>query len=127
MKKKLIIIGIITLLVSIELSGCNSSTKKSTPEEKVIGDWISKTYFKGRYVNGTDLQYTFYSNSSCAVNAIGNSSRNWYSYMFSGQQLITTDSSGNRYNREYSFSSDNTELVLSSSSYPDVADFLERQ
>ena len=128
MKKQLVIIGIIALLVSVVLSGCNSSTEeKATPEEKILGDWISKTYYNGKYVDGSDLHYTFYSNSSCVVYAIDNDTRNWFFYEFLGQQLITTGSSGNTFVRDYSFSDDNTELVLSSKAYPDIADFLERQ
>ena len=128
MKKQLVIIGIIALLVSVVLSGCNSSTEeKSTPEKKILGDWISKTYYNGKYVDGSDLHYAFYSNSSCVVYAIDNDTRNWFFYEFLGQQLITTNSNGNTFIREYSFSDDNTELVLSSKAYPDIADFLERQ
>jgi len=127
-KKQFVIIGIIAILVTVGLSGCNSSTdEKSTPKDKVIGDWISKTYYKGKYVDGSDIHYTFYSNDSCVIYPIDNDSRNWYSYVFSGQQLITTDSYGNKYLREYSFSSDNKELVLSSKDYPDITDFLQRQ
>ena len=128
MKKQLVIIGIIALLVSVVLSGCNSSTEEeSTPEEKILGDWISKTYYNGKYVNGSDLHYTFYHNRSCSVYAIDTGFGNWYGYEFLGQQLITTNSNGNTFIREYSFSDDNTELVLSSKVYPDIADFLERQ
>jgi len=69
----------------------------------------------------------FYSNGICAVFIIGNESRYWYSYVFAGQQLITTDSGRNKYMREYSFSSDNKQLVLTSEEYPDLTEFLDRQ
>ncbi len=45
MKKQLSIIGNIAILFCVELSGCNSSTEeKSTPEEKILGEEILKTY-----------------------------------------------------------------------------------
>ena len=128
MKKQVAIIGIITLLICVGLSGCNSSTEqKSTPEEKVIGDWISKIYNKGEYTGGPDFHYTFYSNGTCLIYIIGNESRHWYRYEFLGQQLITTDPYGTGYTREYSFSDDNNQLVIIDKSYPDFTEFLERE
>jgi len=127
MEKQLVIIGIVAILITVGLSGCNSTEEKSTPEEKVIGDWISKTYYNGKYVNGSDLHYTFYHNRSCSVYAIDTGFGNWYGYEFLGQQLVTTDTSGTAFMRDYSFSSDNKQLVLSSKNYPDFVDFLERQ
>ena len=127
MEKQLVIIGIVAILITVGLSGCNSTEEKSTPEDKVIGDWISKTYYNGKYVNGSDLHYTFYHNRSCSVYAIDTGFGNWYGYEFLGQQLVTTDMSGTAFMRDYSFSSDNKQLVLSSKNYPDFVDFLERQ
>ena len=49
MKKQLVIIGILTILVSVELSGCNQiSNLFLTDEEKLVGTWNSDgIWFEG--------------------------------------------------------------------------------
>jgi hypothetical protein len=123
MKKQLIMLGIVTLLVGVGLSGCSS-----TSEDRIIGDWISKMYDEGDYVGRPDLYYTFYRNGTCCVYSIGNDEvRNCMSYSFKGQQLIFTYSDGHKIIYEYSFSSDNTQVTLISDEYPNFTDILERQ
>ena len=49
MKKQLIIIGIIVILLSVGLSGCNENTSKSD-EEKIIGTWDVSMTSQGKNI-----------------------------------------------------------------------------
>jgi hypothetical protein len=44
MKKKLIIIGIIIIFLTVGLSGCNENTSKSD-EEKIIATWTKRDVY----------------------------------------------------------------------------------
>jgi hypothetical protein len=62
---KLFIIGIITIILAISLSGCfdnKSSNKLSNDEEKLIGTWTNIDEFQ---LNPRIISYSFYSNKTC--------------------------------------------------------------
>ena len=42
MKKQLVIIGILAILVTFGISGCDSKVENNTPESPVIGDWVGE-------------------------------------------------------------------------------------
>jgi hypothetical protein len=125
MKKHLIIIGIVAILVSVGLSGCYSST----PKDKVVGEWLSKEYLNGAYLDSGERHYTFYGNGTCVYYLLCVScgpKRFWESYVFTGAQLILTRSDGNITTYEYSFSSDNKQLTLTIEGAPHNALILQR-
>lgn len=120
---QLLIIGVTLVLLVVGLSGCSS-----TPNDKIIGDWISKMYDDGDYLGRPDLYYTFYNNGTCCVYSVGHYElRSCMSYRFVGQQLIFTYSDGHKSTYDYSFSSDNKQVTLISDEYPNYTDILDRQ
>ena len=122
-RKQLLLIGITLVLLIVGLCGCSS-----TPEDKIIGDWISKMYDDGDYEGRPDLHYTFYQNGTCCAYSIGHYElKNCMDYSFTGQQLIFTYSDGHKTIYNYSFSSDYKQVTLTSENYPNFTDILERQ
>lgn len=109
MKKQLVIVGILTLLVSVVLSGCNSTEQipDVTPEELIIGQWYNDTY-------NMVLNYTFYENhSSCLTLGIKSF---WMGYEITEDNIIMknlTDGSSTFY--EYFFTNNNQKLSITSS------------
>jgi hypothetical protein len=93
MKKQLIITGIVAILITVELSGCNSS-----PENKIIGTWVSK-------INGTNRTFIFYNNGS--ANEFWALANIWYKYSITEDKLIIGD---NDYS--FTFSDNNQTLIL---------------
>ena len=68
MKKQLIIIGVIVILLTVGLSGCNENTSKSD-EDKLIGTWTNRIMYED---NSTVItSYIFYTNKT--FNVIGSS------------------------------------------------------
>jgi len=100
MKKQLIIIGFVAILVSVGLSGCNTS---STPKDKLIGKWVS--------ANNEDNTLTFYGNESvyCSYYAYDMIfPRYWWNeYSIAGDKLIIGSDV-----HEFTFSDDNKKLIL---------------
>jgi len=75
MKKQLILLGIISLLATIGLSGCNTNT---SPKNKLIGTWVN--------TQNEDESYTFYSNGSVYSLILPNN--NWADYSITENKLI---------------------------------------
>jgi hypothetical protein len=117
MKKLLVIIGIVTILVFIGLSGCNSTEQTNeqeqnneqpvTEQQKIIGTWWNETY------DGDELTYIFFNNGS--VYQTWNANTHWYDYSITEDTLII----GNDV-YEFTFSDDNQKLILN-------GDVFERQ
>lgn len=111
------------VLLLVLLIGCNS-----TPQDKIIGDWIAKMYDNGNYTGRPDISYTFYKNGTCCAYSIGHSElRNCMSYSLVNQQLILTYSDGHKTIYDYSFTNDNKNLILINQEYPNYTDVLKRQ
>ena len=109
MKKRLVTLGIVAILVTVGLSGCNSSTEEvSTPEDKIIGDWILyqennpeyKKYIFNFYENGSMrwIEYNFDNTEAMAY---------LYDYSIAGNKLLI-----GVFTYDFSFSDDNQKLIL---------------
>jgi predicted small secreted protein len=105
MKKQLTIMGIVILLVSIELSGCNSTeqTTGKTPEELIIGNWDAE-------IEDIEINFIFYENHSVCGSVAGMSV--WSEYNLTKDELIFTNSDGTIIYNEYSFSDNNKKLII---------------
>jgi hypothetical protein len=101
MKKQLVIIGIVAILVTVGLSGCNSS--EQTPEELFIGKWH---YEYGQSI----MNLTFYENHSMCISAGVMSI--WAEYVINENHIIVTNPDGNISSSEYSFSDNNQKLTI---------------
>ena len=73
MKKQLVIIGILTILVSVELSGCNQiSNLFLTDEEKLVGTWDGEgIWFEGPTVLVFSSNGTFKGTFNIGITGIG--------------------------------------------------------
>jgi hypothetical protein len=109
MKKQFVIVGILTLLVSVVLSGCNSTEQipDVTPDELIIGQWYNDTY-------NIVLNYTFYENhSSCLTLGIKSF---WMGYEITEDNIIMKNlSDGSSTFYEYFFTNNNQKLSITSS------------
>jgi hypothetical protein len=101
MKKQLMIAGIILILLTVGLSGCNEKTKKDS--ELIVGNW-KDSEFQNR-------SFTFLSNRT---GSWAGTSMIWK--IEDGKLLITLQISGSEpeYIYEYSFSDNNKSLTLNS-------------
>jgi len=99
MKKQLIIIGIIAILVTVGLSGCNST------EEKIIGKW------QGEMNSGEIDTCTFYRNGSAFLTYSNPSYSEfgdyWTFYTIAEDKLIITETV-----YKFTFSNDDRTLTL---------------
>ena len=75
MKKKLMITGLIAILISIGLSGCNSS-----PKHEILGNWWSEE-------GETTDTFTFYDNGSVYHKYVTILDEEWENYTIVGDQL----------------------------------------
>ena len=70
MKKQLIIIGIIVILLTVGLSGCNENNNTvQSDEEKIIGKWIYSVSVSG---NTVSVSYNFSSNKMFQIIILDN-------------------------------------------------------
>lgn len=110
MKKQLLIIGLIAIILSIVLSGCNENTSKSD-ENKLIGIWtysidlnnetISLTY--DFLINKTFKMITSSNDEVLTVNGTWNIKDNKLLIALEGQDTMTND---------YEFSDSDTKLNI---------------
>src|SRR4030042_6635153 len=101
MKKQLIVIGILTLLVSVGLSGCNNNSKPLTTEElKFVGTWRNAELTN--YTMAIFSNYTF--TSSWKLYGVWNLQEGQFTLDY-----IVPDQS---YTYTYAFSNDNRTLTL---------------
>jgi len=66
MKKQLLILGLITLLIIVELSGCTENKSKSELD-KFLGTWGSGNYTYTFYSNGTFVRGEYISGTYTLV------------------------------------------------------------
>jgi len=109
MKKQLIIIGIIVILLSVGLSGCNENTSKSD-EEKIIGTWTNRDMHDGSIESNS---YIFYSNKTFKVigsyeSEVLNINGTWN---ITDNKLVMT-AEGETKTADYKFSDNNKTLTL---------------
>jgi hypothetical protein len=108
MQKQCLIIGILLLLITISLSGCNQSNNE---REKFIGTWI--TELKQNPMGGNNYTETriFYANGSYVTTnmGLGRIPGTWR--LSDGTLIIDTYFPGNYH---YSFSQNNSILTLTS-------------
>lgn len=100
MKKQLVIIGITLILITVGLSGCDSTKQLTgqTPDQIIIGTW-----------NSENIGYvTFYTNHSLKI--ITQSYLIWGEYEITDDQLFLTYQSQTRV-FQYSFTDNNNKLV----------------
>jgi hypothetical protein len=124
MKKQLVIIGIVVLLVSIGLSGCNEITNTINPEKnKFIGTWKS-------FEPIDTLTYEFFSNGTIRATSFLDSHKNQffgnlsnYSYLGTWElkigKLIMNVSGIFSTTLDYHFSNNDTILIIAPSGTTD--------
>mgnify|MGYP001604984343 CR=1 FL=1 len=97
MKKQLMIVGIIVILLTVELSGCNENTSK-LDEEKIIGTWTKRDMYNGSirsnsyifYINKTFKVVSSYKDEFLNVNGTWNITDNKL-IMISEDKTVTAD------------------------------------
>jgi hypothetical protein len=100
MKKQLLIVGIILVLLTVGLCGCNEI---KTNEEKVLGTWVADmSGMEGAAV------FNFFSNGTCSISGVTTS---WGTYVITDETLAI-EVGGNTNPFEYSFSDKNKKLSL---------------
>lgn len=109
MKKQFLLITIIMFLVSVVLSGCNSTeqTTEKTPDDLIIGNWYGQS-------QNVIVNYTFFENhSTCLTLGIKTF---WTGYEITKDQIIITNlTDGSSTSYQYSFTDNNQKLEISSS------------
>jgi len=109
MKKQLMIVGIIIILLTVGLSGCNENTSKSD-EEKIIGTWTNRDMHDGSIESNS---YIFYSNKTFKVivsyeSEVLNINGTWN---ITDNKLVMT-AEGETKTADYKFSDNNKTLTL---------------
>jgi hypothetical protein len=103
MKKQLLIMGLVALLFSVGLSGCNSSTEQ-TREDLIIGTW------KHDFENYTAI-YTFFNNHSVYFTSYKLSM--WLEYEITEDHILFTPKTPDEpKSLEYSFTDNNQKLIF---------------
>ena len=101
MRKKLIIIGVIVLLITVGLSGCTETNNLSAEQQKFVGTWI---------MQGPETIVTFYSNGKMSDDLGGGDK-----YEIKDGKLIILTTIPGGYKQDlynYSFSNYDTKLIL---------------
>ena len=116
MKKQLMIVGIIVILLTVGLSGCNEDNNTiQSDEDKFIGTWTYSFIYNNNTLNAS---YIFSSNKkleviSSYIDEVRTSNGTWsitdnkLLMYLEGKDTITID---------YEFSNNNTKLILTDSS-----------
>jgi len=109
MKKQLMIVGIIIILLTVGLIGCNENTSKSD-EEKIIGTWTNRDMHDGSIESNS---YIFYSNKTFKVigsyeSEVLNINGTWN---ITDNKLVMT-AEGETKTADYKFSDNNKTLTL---------------
>ena len=103
MPKKILVVGILIVLMSVGLMGCNEVLLSSNIESKLVGTWVY-------HASGVDLEITFFSDGKFNDE-----------YLFSGEYeikdeklVMTSTIDGTEFSRvyDYYFTENNTKLHL---------------
>jgi hypothetical protein len=104
MKKQFIILGIISILITVGLSGCNNVTNSSkSDKDKLVGTWSATR-------NNVTAAMTFFSDGTVNITTMGGHASG--TYEIKDGKLVYTASTGTLMTYDYSFSSDGKELTL---------------
>jgi hypothetical protein len=101
MKKQLVIIGIVTFLVCVGLSGCTQSNPVISDRDKFVGTWDVKA-------NGKEGTFVFYSNGTVITSS--GSSATWE--IKDGRLVITGGSCTTPSTLSYKFSNGDKTVAL---------------
>lgn len=104
-EKTILIIEIVALLVTVGLSGCNSTeqTTGKTPEEFIIGTWPTE-------IEDVKINFIFYENHSVCGIVSGMSV--WSVYEITETRINFTNSDGSTSTSEYSFTDNYQKMAL---------------
>lgn len=107
MNKQLIIVGIVVLLVTVGLSGCNQTNNQATnslnaEKNKFVGTWTE-------LVNGVNLTEIYFSDGTFIQTYVLDGSG---TYDIKDGKLILTYGNGNSIARSYSFSDNDKTLTV---------------
>jgi hypothetical protein len=73
MKKQLVIIGIVVILVTVGLSGCNQvSNPLNSDKGRFVGTWKGNTIMNNTMCTPTQITLTFFSDNTYSINSISN-------------------------------------------------------
>jgi uncharacterized protein (TIGR03066 family) len=97
MKKQLVIIGIVAILVSVGLSGCDQQKNPQTDQNKLVGTWNAT-------VQNNSVTIVFFSNGTMTVTAMEISVSG--TYEIKGDQLVITSQQSGMETYDYSFTLD---------------------
>ena len=117
MKKQLVILGILTLLVCVGLSGCfRLSPSYTTEKNKFVGTW---TYlYPSGHGSNYSFTYQFFSNGTFSFNKPRLITNGTFD-IIDGNLRFTANANGNKEYDDYSyvFSENNTKLTISGITY----------
>jgi hypothetical protein len=116
-KKQFVIIGIVILLVSVGLSGCNRINNSYTTEKnKFVGSWIYLVPSN----NGSNYSFTYYffPNGTFNFNKTGLITNGTFN-IIDGKLLLTYNANGKKeyVDCSYMLSENNTKLTINSTTY----------
>jgi len=111
MKKQLMIVGIIVILLTVGLSGCN----EQSDEEKIIGTWTYSIIYNNNTLNAS---YIFSSNKTLEIitsyiNKVYTTNGTW---SFTDNKLLLTLEGQDTITSDYKFSNNNRKLTLTDGS-----------
>ena len=122
MNRKLIVIGIFVLFITVGLSGCFEGNKKQEDTSKLIGTWILVESSFG-IDNHTEETWIFYENKSAKNTIIHflespeepnvTININWVLFEVKGEKLYITTQDNTTIWMDYLFSNNDTQLTLS--------------
>ncbi|MCJ7570347.1 MAG: hypothetical protein MUO82_00495 [Candidatus Thermoplasmatota archaeon] len=111
MKKQLIIVGIIVILLTVGLSGCNEDNNSfQSDEEKIIGEWIYSLSIGEITVN---MSYNFFSNKTLKIISFYNDEVSQVNgtWNIADNKLVIT-SEGETITSNYGFSNNDKTLTI---------------
>jgi hypothetical protein len=122
MNKQMLIIGIVVLFITVELSGCFEGNNKQDDISKFIGTWILVESSFG-IDNTTEETWIFYENKSAKTTIIhfleypeepnATININWVLFEVRGERLYITTKDNSTIWYDYLFSNNDTQITLS--------------
>ncbi|MCJ7570383.1 MAG: hypothetical protein MUO82_00680 [Candidatus Thermoplasmatota archaeon] len=117
MKKQLVILGILTLLVCVGLSGCfRLSPSYTTEKNKFVGTW---TYlYPSGHGSNYSFTYQFFSNGNFSFHKPNLITNGTFDIIDGKLWLVTNTNGDNDYGKySYVFSENNTKLTIEGTTY----------
>ena len=108
MKKQLLIVGMIVILLTVVLSGCNeNSTENNTNKEKILGAWLANITTGPN--KGGGGKYTFFSNGTFLASST--TTEVWGIFDITDENL-TMSAEGVTFTYDYTFSDNDNKITL---------------